>query len=58
MKKTVITLAVVAAIVTAFVAGRAAGIRHAIEAARVWTEGTSIMIDLDGELYEHTSDPN
>ena len=69
MKKIIITIVIITVIASAFIAGRAAGIRHAIEDSQIWTvdrydpddpEESSwngydqkIFIDLDGETYAH-----
>ena len=32
------------------------GIRHAIEESKVYAEGSSVFIDMDGQVYEHYID--
>lgn len=69
MKKAAFILAVLLIASAAFLAGRAAGIRHAIQDSAIWTATVynpdapqesewngydqQIFIDLDGERYEH-----
>ena len=69
MKKTILILAALLLMTTAFFTGRAAGIRHAIQDCEIWTSTVynpdapqesewngfdqQIFIDLDGERYEH-----
>ena len=68
MKKVVIIFAVIV-LVAAYIGGRAAGIRHAIEEAEIWTVDIynpdapeesawneydqEILIELDGQIYSH-----
>ena len=69
MKKFVVIIAVIVLVAAAYIGGRAAGIRHAIEDAEIWTvdiynpdspEASAwngydqeIMIELDGQIYSH-----
>jgi len=70
MKRAIITAAIVAVTAAAaFVAGRKAGVRHALDDSCIWTVDRYdpwnpsasewngydqlIFIELDGELYEH-----
>lgn len=69
MKKAVVILLAVAALAAAFLVGRAAGIRHAIEDSEIWTVDIyrpgapeesawngydqEIFIELDGQIYSH-----
>ena len=47
-------LFVALALFAAWRAGHRAGIRHAIEDARLSLNGTCIELALDGQLYEHS----
>lgn len=69
MKKIIITVAVLLLVLAAFVAGQAAGVRHAICDSCIWTvdrydpedpESSAwgeydqlIFIELDGQVFEH-----
>ena len=69
MKRLVIILFIAAALVIAFLGGRSAGIRHAIEDSKIWAVEVynpespeesawngydqEIFIELDGEIYSH-----
>lgn len=52
MKRFLLILAVVLALVASY----HAGITHAITDSIIWTEGDTICIDLDGNIYEHTDE--
>lgn len=50
MKRTIALVFIVGLIVTiAYVAG----VRHAIECSRLHVDGSSIIMELDGHIYEH-----
>lgn len=69
MKKAIITVAIIATTAAAFIAGRTAGIRHALDDSCIWTVtcydpenpdesawngyDQEIFIELDGDLYVH-----
>lgn len=69
MKKAIISIIIAAALLASFFAGRANGIRHAIQDSEIWAvecynpedpEASAwgeydmrVFIDLDGETYEH-----
>lgn len=69
MKKAITIILAIALLIAAFIAGRAEGIRHAIEDSEIWTvdrynpdcpEDSEwngydqlIFIELDEQLYEH-----
>lgn len=52
MKKLVLLLAML----LVFLAGRAAGVRYALDSSVIWQEENRILIALDGNLYEHLVD--
>lgn len=60
MKKLTLLIALITAIAvvgfSAFRTGVREGIRRAIEESRVYAEGSSVFIDLDGQVYEHYID--
>ena len=47
----VVTMSLIA--LAAFSMGVHLGIRHAIEDSKLYAEGSSVFIDLDGQVYEH-----
>lgn len=63
MRKTIIITLIAAALLTAWMGGRARGIQHAITSSEIWLaeyvepeDGQGdwvINIDLDGETYQH-----
>lgn len=63
MKKTITAAVLLLLAALLFLAGRASGIRHALEDSEIWTveiydpenpAEQEIYIDLDGETYVHT----
>ena len=61
MKKTFAIIAIAAAIIIAFLAGRNTGINHAVTRSEIWLASWEeaehgdwiINIDLDGQTYTH-----
>ena len=63
MKKTITIILIAAALLTAWMGGRASGIQYAITSSEIWLaayvepeDGQGdwvINIDLDGEIYQH-----
>jgi len=60
MKKFIALISVLSAAaligLAAFQMGVREGIRHAVEDSRLYAEGSSVFIDLDGQVYEHYID--
>lgn len=56
MKKIIAAVAAVITLIVASIVSFKAGVRHAIEDAKIDASDSVVFIDLDGQVYEHYID--
>lgn len=56
MKKVIAAIATIVALVSVGIVSFKAGVRHAIEDAKIDASDSVVFIDLDGQVYEHYID--